>query len=60
MAIPANSTEVAEYVVDLDVHLRQHLLHPLNGSACLGDEAAAMSPQGSVRLGSHRWVESCY
>jgi len=43
----ADAADIAQYIAELHVHLRQNLLHALNGSARLGHQIAPLPPQGA-------------
>jgi hypothetical protein len=45
IACPVIPLTSAQHIRQLDIHLRQRLLHPLNVSACIPHEIIALTPE---------------
>src|SRR6516225_872568 len=55
--LSGRSAHIAQHIGQLDIHLRQRLLHPLNMPARTLHEVIALPPVGSHRADLLRWPE---
>src|SRR6266404_4054388 len=57
--LATGSGDVAEHMMELQVHLTERLLHVQNVLGCHLEQAAAVPPQGTNGTDRIRWTEAC-